>query len=362
MTKIMTELRTILVLTSVCVCQAGAAQEADSAMQTTRARFKEMYDRIQPAHIYGKVVDLDGQPVEGADVKVGWERATLLIGEADHGTETWVKSDVNGRWQFVIEKPHRAYVEEARKMCYEYSTRFNQDSMSRNLVEQPTALNAPVVTVIRKKGEETFLIVIPAVNRENELISVVSPNSQTNGLDVFMERARRAVAGKYTDLTVLADFEPSNGWWRVTYSATNGTDGVLVGSDFLYEAPKEGYTKVVVLAGPPWPKYLYLRSRTPVIYTRLDLDHDVWEGSVTNRVLQINYKAWINPYGERNLEYDRSLQSNWRVEEELTIEAKAALEKKSLPPKPDIPQRIKAMNEKMEKEKASRSNANGKMK
>lgn len=342
-----------VVMLSVCVCSAGDAPK-ESLDSQTQNKFKEMYDRLQPLHVYGKVVDMNGSGIDGAEVRIVWYTGHSLLGAGEKRIETILISGTNGLWEFRAEKPLRAFVSDAKKDGYECVSIEDADS---NLLDRLLTKTNPVVVRLRKKGEETFLVVVPAINRENELIRVASPNSQTNGLDVFTERARRAAAGKYTDLIVAADFDLASGWWRVTFSATNGTDGIVVSDDLLYEAPKEGYGKSVVRTGPPWPKYLYLRSRTPVIYTRLDLDCDVWNGSTTNRLLTINYKAWINPYGGRNLEYDQRVAQNWRVEEELTVEAKQALDAKRLPPRPDITQRIKATNERLEKEKAEKARA-----
>ena len=338
------------ILASVCVCCFGIDQ-GEQPESHVHDRFKAMYDRLQPLHVYGKVIDQSGTGVDGTDVRVVWYTGRSLLGGGDERIETVIRSDSNGLWDFHADKPLRAFVSDAKKDGYECVSIEDADS---NLLAPRLTKTNPVIVRLRKKGEETFLIVIPAINRENELIRVASPNSRTNGLDVFAQKARRASAGKYTDLIVAADFEPASGWWRVTYSATNGTDGIVVGSDLQYEAPKEGYQKAVVLAGPPYPRYLYLKSRAPVIYTRLDLDHNVWEGAATNRLLTINYKAWINPYGDRNLEYDRRVEQNWRVEEELTADAKQALEARRLPAKPDIGQRIKATNERVAKEKEER--------
>jgi hypothetical protein len=71
--------------------------------------------------------------------------------------------------------------------------------------------------------------------------------------------------------------------------------------------------------------------------------------------LGITYKARVNPFGERNLEYDESVKRNWRVEKELTEEAKTAIVAGRRFPKPDIPQRIKAMGERVAREKAEKA-------
>jgi len=99
---------------------------------------------------------------------------------------------------------------------------------------------------------------------------------------------------------------------------------------------------------------MYLRSRSPAIYSRVLLKHDDLQETNKGIGFRIIFESWANPYGERNLEYDSRLEENWYVKDELRTEAKAAIEAGRLPPKPDIAQRIKALNERLEKEKSSK--------
>lgn len=141
---------------------------------------------------------------------------------------------------------------------------------------------------------------------------------------------------------------------RGVYRATNGTDGIVLCDNFLYAAPEEGYRKEVVLQSPSRrPKYLYLRSRSPAVYSRVLLEHDSWREPDTGENFRIRYKAWVNPYAERNLEADeRVTKNNWRTGDELTEEAVQAIRSGRLPPKPDIGRRIRETNEKVAREEA----------
>ena len=147
--------------------------------------------------------------------------------------------------------------------------------------------------------------------------------------------------------------------WPTVYRATNENDGIICSEKLLYVAPETGYQKETILQketvlhNPTEMEiYLYLRSRKPAIYSRILLKHEAWLEPDTGDNFRILYKAWINPFGERSLEYDQRMTQNSRVEKELTQEAKAAIEKGRLFQKPDIEQRIKAMNELTAKEKA----------
>jgi hypothetical protein len=311
------------------------------------AKYKDAFERLQPVRVYGRVVDLKGSPIGDAEVEVAWEQATFWIGKPKSGGRDLVKSDTNGCWEFVISKPDRAYVRDVKKQGYEYTTLYNKESSVRDLIYQPTTQDDPMKIVLRKIGETIFLI-----HRDGSRpIQAVYPHSQTNNLDLLAETPDKWKNGSYADIQVAIDYNRTRGSWTVTFSATNGTDGLLISTNLLYEAPLDGYQKEVCLYGHPWPPYLFLRSRSPAIYSRIDLEYFPWKGSDTNQVFRIRYKAWINPYGERNLEYESNLEGQWQLRKQLESEAKADLLKNKRPVKPDLPKLIKEAKEKADKGK-----------
>lgn len=336
-----------ILVASVGFCGPDQQRNEAADVQARRAEFETMFDQMKPVKIYGKVVDTEGHPISETEVKLMWQQSTILIGKTDLGRFDSVTSRTDGCWDFTVQKPYRAFVQEARKEGYEYTTRYNQESSVRNLVEHRTTRDLPVVTVLRKKGETTFLIQSDGPRP----IRAVFPHSQTNSLDLLAEKGDKFRAGSYADLQVAIEYGRTGGAWTVTYSASNGTDGIVTDTNLLYEAPQEGYQKEVVLNGPPWPRYLYLRSRTPAIYSRLDLEYFIWRGSDTNQTFSINYKAWVNPYGERNLEYDTDLENEWRLIDQLGDQAKTAIRQNKRPAKPDLPKLVKEAKEKAEKDK-----------
>lgn len=328
-------------VTSATFCEAGSGTNETADIHLQRAKFKEIFDQLQPNVIYGKVTDTEGTPIHGAEVRFYYQQATLLIGKPDPGRFDVVASGPDGRWTFKVEKPHRAFVEDVRKPGY-YSYKEGKSESARDLVSKPTTREEPVVVALRKKGETTFLM-----QREGrQLIRVFSPHSQTNSMDLLAEKPDKAKFKGYTDLEAAVNFDGTAGKWIVTYSSTNGTDGLVISDDLLYEAPQEGYQKEVVLNGPPWPRYLYVRSRTPEIYSRLDLEHSTWKESETAQGFRISYKAWINPYGLRNLEYDTDLEKEWRLLDQLEDEAKTAFRQNKRPAKPDLEKLVKETKEK----------------
>ncbi len=311
---------------------------APADVQVRLAKFRELFDQILPMDIHGKVIDQDSNGVAGVQIKIGWQGAGLLIGDPDPGKVSLVVSDDSGRWEFRIDKPHRAFVVDASKHGYEYLYTRESDM---NLVDNRTTRDEPAIVRLRKKAEATFLI----RHKGYQLIRVLSPGSQTNTLDLLEAKGDKSRNLRYADLQVKADYDRMTDNWAVTYSVANGSDGVVISNDRLYEAPQEGYREEFVVSGPPWPRYVYLRTRTPPIYSRIDLDHTMWKESDTNQGFRISYKAWINPYGDRNLEYEVGLEREWRLADRLEREARSSLLQNERPSKPDLPSLLKEVKE-----------------
>ncbi len=129
----------------------------------------------------------------------------------------------------------------------------------------------------------------------------------------------------------------------------------------LYEAPATGYVQQAsVLVTERYQKcYLYLRSRTPAVYTRILFEQDPLHDSHDGESLRLFYKEWINPYGERNLEYETGMDAQYLLRKQMEREIKTDFRQNKRPEKPDLPKRIREFNEKLQKEKAEKANANG---
>ena len=72
---------------------AEAATTEEDRSQAWKVRLREACDRVQPARVSGRVVDLDANPVPEADVMISWSRATFLIGVPEKPADIWIKSD-----------------------------------------------------------------------------------------------------------------------------------------------------------------------------------------------------------------------------------------------------------------------------
>lgn len=340
---------------TVALCVAGSATNEAADAQARRAKFKEMFDRLQPVHLYGKVVDQEGQPVAGADVMLSWETATFLIGKQDFTPQTvWVKSDEKGLWTFKIDKPYRAFVTEVKKAGYALIALDNYGSAGGNLVEHKTTPNDPVVSVLRKKGSTVFLLKESSLDFQllaTQSGKVIGHDFVQRGRIRDVAKAAGADAARVCDLQVKATFNTNNATWTAVLSPGNTNGGIIVSEQLLYEAPETGYqpdyTFTPEEGEPDKAKYVYLKSRNPAIYTRLEIKYV----NANKDFFRLSGKCVTNPYGDRNLEEATDLP--YEVTKQLTDEVKAAFRQNKRPLKPDLARLIKEAKEKAEKEKGS---------
>jgi hypothetical protein len=325
------------------------AKLAEKQRQAARKRF----DLLPSTTIYGKVVDQQGNPIPDADVFISWENATWLIGKSDAVRKDWVKTDANGQFTFVCAKPFRAYAG-AQKDGYEqvapvYAT--------RDLIrDQITSKENPAVILLRKRGELSFLL-SRSTGARGRWFWVKATNSVTSTFDILAPIGEKPPPNVwYSDLKLDGVLDATGGCWTATLSATNGTDCLFLSDEILYEAPTNGYVRqvelpAIVVGVQEQRKYIYLKSRTPAIYSRIMIESKAWNDKHTGQNLRFWHDEWINPYGSRTFEYDGKPASVPTLTRILTEEAKAAIRAGKHPEYPDIPRRVKEQEEKEAAEK-----------
>jgi len=314
---------------------------------------RDKFNRLLPTVVYGKVIDQNGNVIPNADIEFRWYQQSWLIGKADYGTTRTLVTDERGCFSVTCPKLDRAYAV-VSKSGYE------TPSSTSDEIKTTTSEEHPAIFVIRKKAATTYLIVQPAHNSRPEQFKWITHGDKTSVIfDVISRLGEKPIPATYADLAFDAAFDANRVCWSLTVSATNGTDGIVVDNDMLYEAPVAGYAAVVSFSITNAPHqrggvYLYLKSRSPAVYTRFRLEYDQWDDPLRDgKSLRLFYKAWTNPYGERSLEADeRVTENNWRTRKELTAEAVQAIRSGRLPAKPDIERRIRETDEKVVREEA----------
>lgn len=330
-------------------------ENSSAALQRHLDKLRQQFEILEPAIIYGIVIDQNTNGVPNANVRIQWRQATYLIGRAPVVSTGWTTTDNAGRFVFTCAKPYYA---SARVSCDGYECPIGSTG---DLIALKTSKDNPAVIRVRKKGVQDFLVVSPSgVNdAPNCWLWVRHGEHKRVPFDICTRLGEKPVPVTYADLAFDAAFDTNRGCWSLTVSATNGTDGIVLDNDMLYEAPATGYVSKIslVITNAPTQRegvYLYLRSRSPAVYTRFRLEYDHWNDQQRDgQCLRLFYKAWTNPYGERNLEEDeRVTENNWRTRKELTAESIQAIRSGRLPTKPDIERRIKETNEGVAREEA----------
>jgi hypothetical protein len=245
-------------------------------------------------NFYGKVVDQDGMPVPGANIRFDW---TDLSPQGTSIKET--ASDDAGLFSLVGQ--HGKFLEvnvskdgyytgrEGNRFDFEYA-----DFADENYYEPDP--NAPVVFHLRKKGEPAQLI-------HRRTLYGITVDGKPHYFDLVA--GKKQVGGSPTgDLVVQLNrsaVSPQNEYtWSASVEAVNG--GVLQSSDeSMLEAPEGGYQQSLQVSGDRNNQpdlNFFFTSRNGQIYGRMTVR---FEPNYTMGPA-INMDYYVNPSGSRNLE------------------------------------------------------------
>lgn len=305
---------------------------------------------------FGKVQDQLGQPVEGAEVVLHVTQFSPNMEKLFGATkEVRVKTDAQGCFTVSHEKGRSLYVKEIQRDGYAFSPKENPIGEYRYAGEgQPFVPDQanPVVFRMRKTGTTTFLL----ADRSLDVQFRLAESGKSIGYDFVQRSPIRNVANpasddaaRVCDLQVKATFNTNDATWAVVLSPGNTNGGILVSEQLLYEAPDTGYQPEYTFTPedrkPVKAKYVYLKSRGPAIFTRLEIEHI----NANKEFFRLSGKSVTNPYGDRNLEQATDLP--YEVTKQLTADAKAAFRQNKRPSKPDLPNLVKEAKEKADKDK-----------
>jgi hypothetical protein len=291
------------------------------------------YAKLKKVDVYGKVIDQWMNGVPDADVCISGHTADWMIGKRDKPYEVWAKTDKDGLFHAVLKYPNKAHPS-ASKNGYELVGRYYTD-----LVKHRTTAENPVVLQMRKKGEITFLVKkLPGTSRSRTMLLTKGTNGLTRAWDMLMNITNeKPPSVEYADLLVDGVYDVNKKAWTLTIGATNGTDGLVLDTKLLHEAPLDGYVKQCafqVANEYSQTQYVYLRSRSPTVYSRIELTYDLCRDPGKSDYLRVLYDFCMNPYGERSFEFDERSDSVFSLADTLRREALEAFAAGRYPEKP----------------------------
>lgn len=317
---------------------------------------------------YGRVLDQNDQPVAGADVSLSIQKFSFNMSAMfSQAKDFKVKTDSEGNFMVSGESGRSLYVETIQKEGTEFLFKqnknrgFNYDSSDGQKYHIPDKAN-PVIFRIRKKTQTpTFLLSQNALN----IKSGAAEPGRAGGYD-FINNHRLDDVGRrvfnsnpvFPDIQLQARFNTNDATWMVVLSPGDNKGGIILSEQMLYEAPETGYQPEVAFTpenpyvvttkenknrAPAKTKYIYLRSREPAIYTRIEIK----SASADKDGVYLSGESVTNPYGDRNLE--RATDLPWEVYKQLSDEVEYTFRLNKRPVRPDLPKLIREAKEKSKK-------------
>jgi len=347
-----------LLISAISSCGAG-----DCIPAWAQEKLKQAQSNETPIEFYGRVIDQFNEPVGGAEVKAHVQQVGILYVWEPPPVNYLVKTDTQGRFVIPpkgtkVTKGLSLHFDDISRDGYELARDENfhrsYEYAKGNRTQFVPDKSSPVVFHMRKKGAN------PAFLFEEASLKfqvAATESGKAIGYD-FVQRGRiRDVANPagddaalVCDLQVKATFNTNDATWTVVLSPGDTNGGIIVSEQLLYEAPDTGYQPEYTFTPedrrPMKARYVYLRSRDPAIFTRLEIEHI----NANKDFFRLSGKSVTNPYGERNLEQATDLP--YEVMKQLTDDVKTSFRQNKRPLKPDLPKLIKEAKDKADKDKS----------
>lgn len=292
---------------------------------------------------WGLVLDQEDEPVPDAVVRVKIGESIVPGGSeytVDSRTLDFV-TDQNGLFDIKDEFGSSIYIVWIKKKGYDNSELMKSDKSFfyyRRRMEEPFEPNPdkPVILRLRKQRDAVFCM----TERYWKLGISNKDIRHVVGYD-FIRKMKVADIQKAVfdakplvcDLLLDVSYS-SSGRWAIKVLPGNGQGGIQISKEKLLEAPREGYLDKIELNPDQRhlvpPSYIYLKSRSPEIYTRIELNY------VNSRAdfVRLSGSVVTNPYGERN--FDAALDLPFHIEKQLRTDVEQAFLKDQRPVKPDL--------------------------
>ncbi len=250
-----------------------------------------------PISFYGRVLDQDGHPVSGVQIKMNGEHVFYLIsqGIASTNIEMETQTDADGRFQWTSDKGDMLAVESISKDGYRLSPKAPHSFMPSS-----GSLLDPVIFKMWKMiGKEQLV-------SGRHVFGIDSGKTYTLNLINGKKIEGEAEGDLRVSIARPADAKPREKYqWAFSIEVLGG--GFLESNDeFMYLAPESGYEPKIEMqfnpSSPAWTgvvkKQFFIRSRNGQVYGGVQIEVD----SIYNvhSALQIDYA--INPNGSRNLQ------------------------------------------------------------
>jgi hypothetical protein len=252
-----------------------------------------------PISFYGKVIDQDNRPVEGAKVALQWTDMS-----ANGTSERTIFTDSTGRFELTgvsgknlginhIYKEGYYAVNKGLQTGFEYAAFFEPS------FHQPD-VNKPVVFRLRKAGEIPNKLIV------RESLIGLPANGVAQTIDL-RTGGKGAIGNVAISLTRGEQKEGNRYDWSIQIEGVQGSGLIESEDEFMFEAPEQGYlpkySYKIDADSTNWSsearKNYFVRSGNGDSYARLEIKFmPKYQKNAAARI-----RFFVNPTGSRNLEY-----------------------------------------------------------
>lgn len=269
--------------------------------KTREEIFKSLIDgKNRPVNFFGKVVDQQGNPIEGAKVKLSLRHwavsASVPLSQSGTAISTEKETEATGEFEWHDESGDSLTIEQIQKPGYRLSPK-TYPSYSPDEGSATT----PVIFKMWKMGTNETLV-------SAQKVFGIIPDGRNYTLDLVQGKKTEGAAGGDVRISITRPSQISRKDKYDWSFVIEGVDGGLLKTDdeFMYLAPESGYARVISMQfkkddstwTPMTKMQLFLRSRNGQVYGRAEIEVQSFYNGKS--ALEINYS--VNPSGSRNLQ------------------------------------------------------------
>lgn len=261
--------------------------------------FRKSLDK--PINYYGKVVDLQGNPIPNVSVEVH-------IGQASGNKINYYSTGLDGRFTITGIDGSELAVEKFIAQGYESQAenRVGGHDLYENDGSKVISETRPVVFTMRKKEPPTVVI-------QDNVSVVFAKDVKYYDVDLVemidegpynLQRFHGSYA--HADLRTRIEYSANTDSYTFILETLDGDSGIVEMNQFLYVPPETGYKtpfKITIPKGQQKDTFLYVKSRGGQVYSGLNIR---FSPAVKDDKIFWVAKASTNPIGERNLDFDEA--------------------------------------------------------
>lgn len=275
-------------------------------------------EKNMPMVFYGQVVDLNGDAVAGARVKLHKTYVPYLVTMSDH---KWIEVITDSSGRFTVEETgFSLYLDEIEREGYQYRFHYNKqrgfDFVKGKQHHGPGfEPDKPFTFRVRKLGPPAFVVIHNMTFGKKagtpSMFDLIKRQWVHREADIIAMQYSSVDRDWHTDVKLSVEGEP--GKMRLILETPDPESGFVVEkrefSEVMIEAPEHGYrlrVEIPIKSGES-PLNAYVKCQGGLFYARLHVEfHEQIPGGVW-----INATSFTNLTGGRGLEYIPAVESQY---------------------------------------------------